>query len=301
MSLKRIILSSVLLPAAMAAAETFSFARPVKVSDSFLCALLVKQSSQYSFFVSGNDQPAVKLSSVQADFYGYLTVRQVNPVGNPDRLSIRADRFSGSVNGRQLKSNLPSGTWIDADLSGGRAVFFVEGKPLDAELQLLFAHLFPPASTGTLADLTGTSRILPKPGEGWKPDLTAFIKMLASRRIQLPPSSFRSGVTYHGPERVGKLSCQKFGILIETAKLTDYDCRFKLTFSLAPSGPPVQMVREVTEVIRQVIRSEQPFAAGTRIELLNQDRTESTLLPVETIPPLKKAKKPAHAWESLLQ
>ena len=300
MSLKRILLFLVLLPAALTAAETFSFVRPVRTSDSFLCSILVKQSSQYSFFVPGNEQPVVKLSSVQADFYGYLTVRQVNPVGNPDRLAIRADRFSGSVNGKQIKSNLPSGSWIDADLSGGRAVFSVEGKPLAADLQLLLAHLFPPASTFTLADLTGTTRILPKPGEGWKPDLTAFIKMLASRRIQLTPSSFRSGVTYHGPEPVGKLRCQKFGILIETAKLTDYDCRFKLTFSLAPSGPPAQMVREVTEVIRQVLRSEQPFAAGTRIELLNQDRTESTLLPVKTIPQLKKAKNPSHAWESLL-
>ncbi len=301
MSLKRILLFLILLPAALTAAETFSFVRPVRTSDSFLCSLLVKQSSQYSFFVPGNEQPVVKLSSVQADFYGYLTVRQVNPVGNPDRLSIRADRFSGSVNGKQIESDLASGTWIDADLTGGRAVFSVEGKPLAADLQLLLAHLFPPASTFTLADLTGPSRILPKPGEGWKPDLTAFIKMLARRRIQLPPSSFRSGVTYHGPERVGKFHCQKFGILIETAKLTDYDCRFKLTFSLAPSGPPAQMVREVTEVIRQVLRSEQPFAAGTRIELLNQDRTESTLLPVEVIPPLKKAKNPSHAWESLLQ
>ena len=301
MSLKRILSFLVLLPAALTAAETFSFVRPVKASDSFRCSLLVKQSSQYSFFVPGNEQPVVKLSSMQADFYGYLTVRQVNSVGNPDRLAIRADRFSGSVNGKQIKSTLPSGTWIDADLSGGRAVFSVEGKTLDDGLQLLLAHLFPPVSTFTLADLTGPSRILPKPGEGWKPDLTSFIKMLAHRRIELPPSSFRSGVTYQGPERVGKLHCQKFGILIETSKLTDYDCRFKLTFSLPPSGPPAQMVREVTEVIRQVLRSEQPFAAGTRIELLNQDHTECTLLPVASVPPPKKAEKPRGAWESLLR
>ena len=300
MSPIRILSFLVLLPAALTAAETFSFVRPVRTSDSFLCSILVKQSSQYSFFVPGNEQPVVKLSSVQADFYGYLTVRQVNPVGNPDRLSIRADRFSGSVNGRQIKSELPPGTWIDADLSGGRAQFSAGGKPLDAGLQLLFTHLFPPASPFTLADLTGHSRILPKPGEGWRPDLTAFIKMLARRGIQLPSSAFRSGVTYHGSEPVGKLLCRKFGILIETAKLTDYDCRFKLTFSLAPSGPPVQMVREVTEMIRQVLRSEQPFAAGTRIELLNQDRTESTLLPVKTVPPLKKAEKPRGGWEALL-
>ena len=300
MNLKRTILCVVLLSGILSAAETFSFVRPVRESESFRCSLLVKQSSQYSFFVPGNDQPVVKLSSVQADFYGYLTVLQVNSAGNPDRIRIRADRISGSVNGRAVKSDLPPAAVIEGDLTGGKAQFSTGGKTLAPELQLLFAHLFPPASDASLADLTGRSQVLPKTGEGWKPDLTAFIKMLERRRIQLPPASFRSGITYHGPERVGKLQCRKFTILIETAKLTDYDCRFKYTFSLAPSGPPVQSVREVTEVIRQVIRSEQPFAAGTRIELHNQDHTECTLLPVASVPPLKKAEKPRGAWESLL-
>ncbi|MBR4665508.1 MAG: hypothetical protein IKO93_16715 [Lentisphaeria bacterium] len=300
MNLKRSILCAVLLSGILSAAETFSFVRPARVSESFRCSLLVKQSSQYSFFVPGNDRPVVKLSSVQADFYGYLTVLQVNSAGNPDRIRIRADRISGAVNGRAVKADFPPAAVIEGDLTGGKAQFSSGGKTLAPDLQLLFAHLFPPASNASLADLTGRSHVLPKTGEGWKPDLTAFIKMLERRRIQLPPASFRSGVTYHGPERVGKLQCRKFTILIETAKLTDYDCRFKFTFSLAPSGPPVQSVREVTEVIRQVIRSEQPFAAGTRIELLNQDHTECTLLPVASVPPPKKAEKPRGAWESLL-
>ena len=300
MNLKRMILCIVFLSAALAAAEPFSFVRPVKVSDHFLCSVLVRQSSKYLFFIPGADQPVVKLSSVQADFYGYLTVRQVGPAGEPERLSIRADRFSGSINGIPVKTNLPAGTWIEADLSHGKAVFSSGGKALDPDHQLLFAHLFPPASNGSLADLTGRSRILPKPGEGWKPDLTAFLKMLGQRRIVLTPSAFRSGVTYHGPERVGKFACRKFSILIETVRLTDYDCRFKVTFSLAPSGPPVQSTRDVTEVIRQVVRSEQPFAAGTRIELHNQDHTERTLFPAESVPPLKKPKKKLGAWESLL-
>ena len=300
MSLIRSILCAVLLPGVLPAAETFSFVRPARAAESFRCSLLVKQSSRYSFFVPGNDQPVVKLSSVQADFYGYLTVLQVNSAGNPDRIRIRADRISGSVNGRAVRSDLSPGAVVEGDLTGGKAQFSSGGKTLAPDLQLLFAHLFPPASAASLSDLTGRSRVLPKTGEGWKPDLTAFIKMLERRRIQLPSASFRSGITYHGPERVGKLQCRKFTILIETSKLTDYDCRFKYTFSLAPSGPPVQTVREVTEVIRQVIRSEQPFAAGTRIELLNQDHTECTLLPVSAVPPPKKAEKPRGAWESLL-
>ena len=300
MNLKRTILCAVLLPGVLSAAETFSFVRPVRVSESFRCSLLVKQSSQYSFFIPGNELPVVKLSSVHADFYGYLTVQQVNSAGNPDRIRIRADRISGSVNGRTVKSGLPSGAVVEGDLSGGKAQFSSGGNALAPDLQLLFAHLFPPASDASLSDLTGRSHVLPKSGEGWKPDLSVFIKMLERRRIQLPPASFRSGITYHGPERVGKLQCSKFTILIETAKLTDYDCRFKYTFSLAPSGPPVQSVREVTEVIRQVIRSEQPFAAGTRIELLNQDHTECVLLPIASVPPPKKAEKTRGAWESLL-
>lgn len=299
MNLKRTILCTALLPVALSAAETFSFVRPVRVSESFRCSLLVKQSSRYSFFVPGNDQPVVKLGSVQADFYGYLTVLQVNSAGNPDRIRIRADRISGSVNGRAVNP-LPSGAVVEGDLTGGKAQFSCGGKALSSDLQLLFAHLFPPASKSSLAELTGRSRVLPKTGEGWKPDLTPFIKMLERRRIQLPAASFRSGITYHGPDRVGKLQCRKFTILIETAKLTDYDCRFKYTFSLAPSGPPVQSVREVIEVIRQVVRSEQPFAAGTRIELLNQDHTECSLLPVASVPPPKKAEKPRGGWEALL-
>ena len=300
MNLKRMVLCAVFLSAALSAAEPFSFVRPVKVSDSFLCSVFIRQSSRYSFFIPGADQPVVKLSSVQADFYGYLTVRQVNSAGNPERLSIRADRFSGSINGIPVKTDLPAGTWIEADLSQGKAVFSIGGKSLDPDRQLLFGHLFPPASNFSLADLTGRSRILPKPGEGWKPDLAAFLKMLGQRRIELTPASFRSGVTYHGPDRVGKFACRKFSILIETVRLTDYDCRFKVTFSLAPSGPPVQSTRDVTEVIRQVVRSEQPFAAGTKIELHNHDHNECTLFPVESVPPLKKPKKKLGAWESLL-
>ena len=301
MNPKRMIGSIVFLSAVLiAAAEPFSFVRPVKPSESFRCSVLIRQSAQYSFHVPGTEQPQVKLNSLQADFNGYLTVLQVNASGSPERIRLRADRFSGSVNGRQIKSDLPRGAVIEGDLTHGRTEFFLDGKALDPDLQLLFAHLFPPASDGSLADLTGRSRILPKPGGGWQPDLTAFIKMLGRRRVRLAPSSFRSGITYHGPERIGKLSCRKFSILIETMKLADYDCRFKFTFSLAPSGPPVRSVRDVTEVIHQIIRSEHPFAAGTRIELVNQDHTESSLLPVKSVPPLKGEQKKLGLWESLL-
>lgn len=300
MKLKTIILIAVLLPAALAASAPFSFVRPAKVSDSFRCSILIRQSSQYSFFIPGADQPVVKLSSVQAEFYGYLTVRKVNSAGNPERLLIRSDRMSGSINGLQLKSALPSGSLIEADLSGGKSVFSVGGKMPDPDLQIILSHLFPPASDSSLADLTGRSRILPKQGEGWKPDLTSFLKMLAQRRIQLTPSAFRSGITYQGTERIGKLPCRKFSILIETSRPTDYDCRFKLSFSMATSGPPVRSDREVTEVIRQVIRSDQPFASGTRIELLNQDHSEYFLFPVKSIPPQKKAPEKLGTWESLL-
>ena len=130
MNLKRMVLCAVFLSAALSAAEPFSFVRPVKVSDSFLCSVFIRQSSRYSFFIPGADQPVVKLSSVQADFYGYLTVRQVNSAGNPERLSIRADRFSGSINGIPVKTDLPAGTWIEADLSQGKAVFSIGGKRL---------------------------------------------------------------------------------------------------------------------------------------------------------------------------
>ena len=301
MNLKRMTGSMVFLSAALiTAAETFSFVRPVKPSDSFRCLVQTRQSAQYSFSVPGTDQPQVKLNSLKADFDGYLTVRQVNASGSPERISLRADRFSGSINGRQIKTGLPRGAVIEGDLSRGKAEFFLDGKALGSELQFLFAHLFPPASDSSLADLTGKLRILPKPGGGWQPDLTAFIKMLGRRRIRLSPSSFRSGVTYHGSERIGKLSCRKFSILIETMKLADYDCRFKFSFSLAPSGPPVRSVRDVTEMVHQTIRSDHPFAAGTRIELVNRDHTECSLLPVKSVPPLDNERKDLGLWESLL-
>lgn len=289
-----------MLSAASASAEYFSFVRKADPSDSFQCSILSRQSSRYSFHIPGSDAPVVKLNSVEAVFFGFLTVRQVNPAGNPVRLSIRADRFSGSIDGRTVNTGLPQGARIEADLAGGKAVFSRDGKLLPHDVQSLLGTLFPPASDHTIADLAGKSRSLPEPGNGWKPELKPFIDMLARRGVRLAPNAFRSGITYHGTERVGKLQCRRFSLLIETAKLADYDCRFKMTFSMAPSGPPVSSVREVTEVIRQVMHSSRPFVSGTKIELVNQDHTERSLIPVPAVPPPKAPKKPAGAWETLL-
>ena len=70
---------------------------------------------------------------------------------------------------------------------------------------------------------------------------------------------------------------------------------------MALSGPPVRMIREAREVIRQVLRGDQPFSYGTVVELLCEDYTEQTLFPVDRIPNPVPAGKKSGAWESLIR
>ena len=297
------ILSAALLCCAalsLSAAEKFSFVRPVRPGEYFECAALTRQSARYSFALPGRDDPVVKLDTFEAEFQGYLTVREVNAAGNPVRLRLSRCRFSGSVNGRTAVFSAP-GTEIEADLSDGKSVFTADGASLSPDQQILLGALFPPASSDSLADLTGPARVLPKPGQGWKPELKSFLEQLKSRGITLTPAAFRTGITCQGIERIGKTDCRKFSLLIETVRLTDFDCRFRCTFWLAPSGPPVRMMRDATEVIRRVLRSDEPFAAGTRLELIREDHTEQSLTPVPELPPLKAGKKQPGAWDFLLR
>lgn len=289
-----------LTAAVLPAAEKFSFVRPLEAGSCFRCFVQTRQSARYKFSLPGRDDPKVKLDTVQAEFAGWLQIRQVNAAGNPSSIRIRIERLTGSLNGKTIQNQFPFGTRLDAELSPERSKFTVEGKPVPPEIQVLLQTLFPPAEN-SLRKLTGAGRILPKPGQGWQPDLTSFLKQLDRRRIQLPASAFRSGITYFGPERVGRFPCRKFGLLIETAKPSDFDCRIKMTFWLAPSGPPVRMTREAREVIRQVMRGDQPFAYGTVVDLHCEDHTEQTLFPVDRIPdPVPQGKK-SGAWDSLIR
>lgn len=292
-------LTACLIAPVLSAAEKFSFVRPVLPGSCFECRVQTRQSARYSFRLPGVDDPIVKQDSVQALFQGYLTVRDVKAAGSPSRMKIRADHLSGSINGRTTTADLPGGTDIEAVRTDGRSVFSSGAVSLTPEHSVLLSVLFPPPC-GTLADLAGLDRLLEKPGQGWKPDLTLFLKQLARRGILLKPSAFKSGVTYHGREKYGRFDCRKFTLLIESCTLSDYDCRLKITFWIAPSGPPVRIVRDATEVIRQVPRSGEPFAAGTRIELFAEDHTEQVLVPVERIPPAKKRGTPSGGWDVFL-
>lgn len=286
---------------ALSAAESFSFVRPVRSGNIFECRIRLTRSARYSFSLPSREEPVVKLDTVDADFFGYLTVREVNAAGNPVRLLISRGRFSGVLNGRPVepvKEPLPD---IEADLSGKTAVFFSADKTLSNEQLILLQSLFPPASTGTLADLTGRSRELSKPGESWSPVLKPFLDLLKQRQVELPASAFRSGITYQGKEQIGKLDCRKFTLLIETSRLTDFDCRYRFSFALAPSGPPVRMVRDAEEVIRRVLRSGEPMSAGTKLELISRDHTDQSLYPISEIPPPKSEKKKSGAWDFLLR
>ena len=289
-----------LTAAVLPAAEKFSFVRPLEAGSCFRCFIQTRQSARYKFSLPGRDDPKVKLDTVQAEFAGWLQIRQVNADGNPSSVRIRIERLSGALNGKNIQNIFPPDTWLDAELSPDRSKFSVEGKPVPPEIHILLQILFPPAES-SLSELTGAERILPKPGQGWRPDLASFLKQLNQRRIQLPASAFRSGITYFGPERVGKFPCRKFGLLIETAKPSDFDCRIKMTFWLAPSGPPVRMSREAREVIRQVMRGDQPFAYGTVVDLHCEDHTEQTLFPVGRIPDPAPAGKKSGAWDSLIR
>ena len=268
-------------------AGTVSFVRPVRTGARFECSVLSVQSVQYELLLPGSEAPEIRTVRAQVEFQGYLTVTRVNAVGNPTHLVLRADRFSGSVDGKPVKWDYPAGTWIDADLSSAAGQFSIFGKPLTSDLLNLFRILFPPASENTLAELTGRSRQLPVPGQGWTADLTSFRRELAARKIPLSPSALTGTVVYFGPETIGRSNCLRFGLQIETKGLPDYDCRLKYTFSLAPSGPPVRLVRDATEVILRVLRSGQPFASGTQVRQINKDHTVRTLLPVQVIPPVK--------------
>ena len=297
----RILLLTVLFTAFMLpAAEKISFVRPLETGSCFRCFVQTRQSARYTFRIPGRDDPKIKLDTVQADFAGWLRIRQVNAAGSPAAVGIRIDRLVGSLNGKDVQNIFPAGTWLDAVLSPERSEFTVNGKPVPPEFHALLSVLFPPAES-SLSELTGPERILPKPGQGWRPDLSSFLKQLNQRRIQLPASAFRSGITYFGPERVGKFSCRKFGLLIETAKPSDFDCRIKMTFWMAPSGPPVRMTREAREVIRQVLRADQPFSYGTVVDLLCEDYTEQILFPVERIPDPVPTGKKSGAWDSLIR
>ena len=297
----RILLLTVLFTAAvLSAAEKFSFVRPLKNDSCFQCFIHTRQSVRYTFRIPGRDDPAVKLDTVQADFAGWLQIRQVNAAGNPSSLWIRIDRLTGSLNGKEVTNIFPEGTWLYAVLSPGRSSFTFDDKPVSPEIHALLSVLFPPAES-SLSDLTGAERVLPKPGQGWRPDLTSFLKLLEQRRILLAPSAFSSGITYFGTERVGKIDCRRFGIMIETVKPADFDCRIKMTAWMAPSGPPVRMIREAREVIRQVLRGDQPFSYGTVVDLLCEDYTEQILFPVERIPDPVPTGKKSGAWDSLIR
>ncbi len=286
---------------ALSAAESFSFVRPVRPGDIFECRITLSRSARYSFTFPGRDEPVVKLDTVEAEFHGYLTVGEVNAAGNPVRLRISRGRFFGAVNGRRVPAAQEFAPDIEADLSGKSAVFSLSDKALSEEQLILLQHLFPPASNGSLSDLTGRSRVLPKPGEGWQPELKLFLDQLKLRQIELPPSAFRSGITYQGKEKIGKLDCRRFSLLIETAGLSDYDCRYRFSFCLAPSGPPVRMVSDAEEVIRRILRSAEPMSAGTKLELVTRDHAEQSLVPVTEIPPLKSEEKKSGTWDFLLR
>ena len=289
-----------LTAAVLPAAEKFSFVRPLKAGSCFRCFVQTRQSVRYKFSIPGRDDPKVKLDTVQADFAGWLQIRQVNAVGNPSSVRIRIERLAGAVNGKTVRNIFPAGTWLDADFFPPESKYTVNGKPVPHEIHVLLHTLFPPPES-LLSDLTGASRVLPDPGQGWRPDLTPFLNLLKQRRIQLAPSAFRSGITYFGPERIGKFRCRKFGLLIETARPSGFDCRIKLTFWMSQSGPPVRMIREAREVIRQVLRGDQPFAYGTVVDLHSEDHTEQTLFPVDRIPQSTPESKSAGAWDSLIR
>ena len=287
--------------AVLTAAENVSFVRPVVPGSCFQCRIQTVQSARYSFRFPGQEDTVVKQDTVRAEFRGFLAVQKVNAAGNPVRMRIRVDRIAGMLNGKKVQTGFSEGTWLDADLSAEKVSFTVNGEKTAPELTALLLALFPAASNSRLADLTGNVRSLPAPGEGWQPDLTAFLKMLGERQIQLSPADFKSGITYFGKEKMDRKDCRKFGLRIETARLADYDCRFNLMFWLAPEGPPVRMERNVTEVIRRVLRSDQPFAAGTQVELVQEDRTEQFLFPVSKIPALKTRGKKDAPWNLLLR
>ena len=296
--MKRLLFAAVFCFAAVvSAADKISFVRPVRPGSHWKCRIRTAQSARYFFRLPGREEKVVREHTVQADFAGYLTVLEVNEAGSPVRMSIRTDLLSGSVDGRAVPG-LPAGTVIEAVLSGGKSEF--RGLPAGSGLKILFGAMFPPASNSCLADFTGKERVLPKPGDGWRPELRPYLDMLFSRGVSLPPSAFKSGITYYGPDTAAGMHCRKFALLIETARLTDYDCRFRLTFWLAPVGPPVLMVRDAKEVIRNVLRENQPFAAGTQVELISEDHTEQELLPAAGLPE-NRSGKPGQGWESLLR
>lgn len=290
------------LPVLLSAAEKITFDRPLKPGQHFDCRIQTDQSTRYSFRLPGNPDPVVKLETFRAEFRGYVTVRQVNRTGNPTLMQIRADRLTGQLDGRAVVLNLPGNAEITADLSALPARFYCGGKALARNETRIFRLLFHPALENRLSDLTGTERELSAPGISWRPELSGFQKTLKSRRIELNPAALKSGITYYGKETQGKQSCRKFGMLIETAGLPDYDFRFQAYFWLAPQGPPVKLVRNVTEVVRRVLRSSQAFAAGTQVELISEDHTEQWMLPVSALPAPAKKKSPASGeWDSLLR
>lgn len=298
----RILFSAVFLCCvALSGAETFSFARPVRTGELFECRIRLSRSARYAFTLPGRNEPVVKLDTAEADFHGFLLVREVNAAGNPVRLLIRRCLFSGSLDGRAVEAITGASPEIEADLSGKESAFSCAGRALSSGQLALLRQLFPPVSSLTLGDLAGRSRVLPKAGEGWKPDLKPFLDQLKQRRIELPSSAFSGWITYLGKEKTGGLDCRKFTLRIETAGLTDYDCRYRFSFLLAPSGPPVRMTLDAVEVIRQVLRSGEPMSAGTILELIQQDQLEQSLTPVSEVPPPETGKKQPGTWDFLLR
>ena len=287
---------------ALSAAEKITFDRPLKPGQHFECRIQTDQSARYSFRLPGNPDPVIKLETFRAEFRGYVSILKVNRAGNPTSMKIRADRLSGLLDGRSISLNLPANAEITADLSAIPARFHYNGRELSRNETKIFRLLFHPALENRLSDLTGTTRELPAPGGSWRPELSGFQKTLADRKIELKPAAMKAGITYYGKDAQGKRRCQKFGMLIETAGLPDYDFRFQAYFWLAPQGPPVKLVRNVTEVVRRVLRSSQAFAAGTQVELISEDHTEQWMLPVSALPAPAKKKSPASGeWDSLLR
>ena len=146
----KILLNAILFAAAvLPAAEKFSFIRPLSAGSCFQCFIQTRQSAQYTFRIPGRDDPVVKLDTVQADFAGFLQIRQVNASGHPSAVRIRVDRLTGSLNGKIVKNRLSPGVWLEAVLSPDRTSFSVDGKPVPQDFHALLNALFPAAESST--------------------------------------------------------------------------------------------------------------------------------------------------------
>ena len=292
-----------ILPAA-AGGKAFVFDRPLKVGSHYECRISTEQSSHYSFKIPGQENPVLKQDSIRAGFHGYLTVAAVNRVGNPTRLQILILTLTGDVYGKNLAADTLRNAVVSADLTSRPARFLCNGKVLNGIENALLKALFHPALENRLSDLTGEKQLLPEPGKAWRPQLSALSRTLEARKIKLKKNAIAGGITYYGEDYAEKIRCAKFGILIESRDLSDYDFRFR-AFVWLPlkEGAAVRIQRDATEVIRRVLSGNYPFASGTQVELISKDKTMQTMIPVEKVPELKSVPSSAgkNNWESLLR